>query len=158
MFFSPDRSTEAELAPYPLDIQRSIRLSEDAALVRYESWLRFTGVDRNEAGYVSHHDDAGNVMSSGDGPTSYWFGLTYASWLVIPRLSLQEMPPSWQAQFYALLEEAIEKHGLKLPEGTCVNRRVKGRFVSNDHWNDYRRGAMQRAVEVDREKGWDEHC
>lgn len=34
-----------------------------------------------------------------------WFGLTYASYLVMPRLALQEMPDEWQRRFVELLEE-----------------------------------------------------
>lgn len=42
---------------------------------------------------------------SHDGPIHDWFGLTYASYLVLPRSVLQEMPLGWQKKFVALLEE-----------------------------------------------------
>lgn len=34
-----------------------------------------------------------------------WFGLTYASYLVIPRTHLQSMPLEWQERFTDLLRE-----------------------------------------------------
>lgn len=40
-----------------------------------------------------------------DGPMHEWFGLSYASYLVIPRSLIQEMPLSWQSKFRKLLDE-----------------------------------------------------
>jgi hypothetical protein len=37
-----------------------------------------------------------------------WFGLSYASYLVIPRTLLQSMPGEWQLAFVALLEDLDE--------------------------------------------------
>jgi hypothetical protein len=37
-----------------------------------------------------------------------WFGLTYANYLVLHRTILQSMPPSWQREFVALLNELRE--------------------------------------------------
>ncbi len=37
-----------------------------------------------------------------------WFGLTYASYLVLPRVLMQEMPSEWQAKMVVLLNEAQE--------------------------------------------------
>lgn len=34
-----------------------------------------------------------------------WFGLTYSSHLVLPRVLLQSMPEDWQARFVAALDE-----------------------------------------------------
>lgn len=34
-----------------------------------------------------------------------YFGLTYAKWLVLPRVILQEMPIEWQNKFAKALEE-----------------------------------------------------
>ena len=35
-----------------------------------------------------------------------WFSLTYASYLVIPRILMQEMPEEWQKKMVELLDEA----------------------------------------------------
>jgi hypothetical protein len=35
----------------------------------------------------------------------HWFGLTYASYLVLPRTLLQYMPAEWQRRFVGMLEE-----------------------------------------------------
>ena len=34
-----------------------------------------------------------------------WFGLSYASYLVLPRVLMQEMPKEWQEKMVSLLEE-----------------------------------------------------
>ena len=34
-----------------------------------------------------------------------WWGLSYASWLTIPRVLMHEMPDDWQERMAALLEE-----------------------------------------------------
>lgn len=39
------------------------------------------------------------------GPIHGWFGLTYASYLVQPRVLLQSMPIEWQERMVACLEE-----------------------------------------------------
>ncbi len=43
-------------------------------------------------------------MRSG-GPIHGWFGLTYSSYLVLPRALLQEMPTEWQRRFVDSIEE-----------------------------------------------------
>ena len=37
-----------------------------------------------------------------------WFGLTYASWLTLPRVVMCEMPDEWQLKMAKLLEEMNE--------------------------------------------------
>jgi hypothetical protein len=67
-----------------------------------------------------------------NGPVWDYFGLTYSSYLVLPRRMLCSLPRSWQARFVALLEEAEAM----LPEEAqggdyMVRRRERGRFVSD---------------------------
>ena len=40
-----------------------------------------------------------------DGPVHAWFGLTYSSYQVLPRVLMQSMPVAWQRQMVVLLEE-----------------------------------------------------
>lgn len=49
-----------------------------------------------------------------DPPIHGWFGLTYASYFVLPRLAMQEMPLDWQERFIALMDEANDL-GLHCP-------------------------------------------
>lgn len=62
-----------------------------------------------------------------------YFGLSYASWLVLPRVALQSMSPQWQAQFFALVQELTET--LEYPEGYTdeftVIMRKGNKFVKN---------------------------
>ncbi len=44
-------------------------------------------------------------------PMHGWFGLSYASYLVLPRSLIQEMPEEWQKRMVELLEEWDEAVG-----------------------------------------------
>lgn len=41
-------------------------------------------------------------------PIHLWFGLSYASYLVVPRTVLQSMPHDWQSRLIALMDEMNE--------------------------------------------------
>ena len=41
-------------------------------------------------------------------PIHEWFGLTYASYFVMPRVCLQSLPLEWQKRFVELMDEAYE--------------------------------------------------
>ncbi len=70
-----------------------------------------------------------------------WFGLTYSSYLVLPRLMLESMPAEWQKKFVELLDEMEET--LEVDENYSseysVQYKVDGKFAS-DPYRDYRRG------------------
>lgn len=75
-------------------------------------------------------------------PIHSYFGLSYASYLVIPRSVLQTMPTNWQKKFCELLNqipEVISEHWE--PEGFyhVQLRDAKGRYIS-DPYCDYERG------------------
>lgn len=65
-----------------------------------------------------------------------WFGLSYASYLTIPRSILQSMPDEWQKKFVELLDELDEKvteEKLELPKYTVSARDARGYFIFDDH-------------------------
>ena len=69
-----------------------------------------------------------------------WFGLSYASFLVLPRVLMHEMSDEWQAEMAALLREfdAVYLH-LELPEMKVQAVGPKSRFMRWPHWLlDYR--------------------
>jgi len=74
-----------------------------------------------------------------------WFGLTYASYLVLHRSVLQSMPAEWQARFVACLhelEDTVDLEAAGEPLDTWFDVRLRGfdgRFVS-DPLQDYDRG------------------
>lgn len=71
-----------------------------------------------------------------EAPIHHWFGLTYASYLVLPRSVLQAMPPEWQGRLVALLDEASEL--VELPnDNYTVTLRQCGKFV-RDPFANYR--------------------
>lgn len=67
-------------------------------------------------------------------PIHIWFGLTYASWLTLPRVLMQEMPYEWQEKMVALLNEIDEE----FPNGRCGTTRVNqvkdGKLVKTPDW------------------------
>jgi hypothetical protein len=44
-----------------------------------------------------------------------FFGLSYANYLVLPRIALQSMPRHWQAQFFKMVRELEDT--LEYPQG-----------------------------------------
>lgn len=72
-----------------------------------------------------------------------WFGLSYSSYLVLPRLFLENMPEEWQCDFIALLNELYET--LDIDESYSgeynVTYKLNKKF-SNDPYKDYRRGKI----------------
>jgi len=46
-----------------------------------------------------------------DGPVHSFFGLTYSSYQVVPRVLAQSMPHEWQARFVACMEEMQQAFG-----------------------------------------------
>lgn len=47
-------------------------------------------------------DPAPTPVAVGESAVQAWFGLTYASYLVWPRVLMERMPDSWQRRFVAL--------------------------------------------------------
>lgn len=145
----PQPYTAAEIGHYPPDVQDILTRQRAEEIRMYDHWTQdYSHSARHESGHMVHYSKSGAIM--GPGPIHSWFGLSYASWLTLPRVSLQEMPLDWQARFVALLEEA-ETHGLECPDGIEVMRRVGGRFKPLGEWNNYRHGNTAKAKSQDGE-------
>lgn len=67
------------------------------------------------------------------------FGLTYASYLVLPRSVLQSMPPEWQHEFSALVDQLTHQYSGYEMDYTVYKRDGRGRFAK-DPLGDYARG------------------
>lgn len=77
---------------------------------------------------------------SGKEDLSCYFGLSYASWLTLPRVLMEAMPDEWQGQMAKLLFEYDE--AIKNPPdlGTRVQVTKKGRLTKTPEWLiNYRR-------------------
>ena len=71
-------------------------------------------------------------------PIHYWFGLSYASYLVLPRSVMESMPIDWQERMVSLLNEINDARSEFLGGNYAVNlRRCDGRIVK-DPLADYR--------------------
>ena len=148
--FQPIYTDESEIAHYPEDVQTLIRDLQASLDKRYRDCIEsYSHTEVTEGGGVVHVSKDGAWMEEQMG---YFFSLSYASWLCLPRLALQEMPLDWQVRFIALLEEGYAR-GLTAPDNVSVVRKKGGKFVNNDHWNNYRRGTVRRAQALDTELG-----
>lgn len=74
------------------------------------------------------------VQAINDGPErlSTWFGLSYASWLTMPRVLMEAMPPEWQGKMAALLEEWDGAWNTDAYGGTRVMLHERGQYTKMD--------------------------
>lgn len=78
-------------------------------------------------------------------PVSTYFGLSYAHYLVVPRLALETMSPEWQRRFVKCLYQLCDAIDF-VPEGCEYHVQLKDAHthrcvsLSRDPLNDYRRG------------------
>lgn len=63
---------------------------------------------------------------------SCWFGLTYASWLTMPRVLMEDMPEEWQGKMAALLEEWDATWDTGCYGGTRVMLTQHGQYAKMD--------------------------
>jgi hypothetical protein len=71
-------------------------------------------------------------MKPGKFKLSLWFSLSYASWLTIPRVLMEEMPDDWQSKMADLLSEydEIMSHvNSQYDLETSVSVKKKGKFA-----------------------------
>ena len=89
-------------------------------------------------------DKNGNFRES---PISYYFGLSYASWLTLPRLVMESMPYEWQKQMKKLLDEVDKTFDWLPKEGDrywVSLRDKKGKYKRlSEELCDYRRGNIE---------------
>lgn len=73
---------------------------------------------------------------SGHSRLWHWFGLSRASFLVLPRSMMHEMPDEWQLKMAKLLEEWGEAWDWPedFPDSNNVVARNKNRFVKWPDW------------------------
>lgn len=65
-----------------------------------------------------------------------WFGLSYASWLTLPRSLMHAMPDEWQWKMAALLQEyseVFDTHDCGI-DGIYVSARRGNKFCQLPHW------------------------
>jgi hypothetical protein len=63
-----------------------------------------------------------------------WFGLSYASFLVLPRVLMQEMPKDWQERIAVLLNEYDDAFPNQPDIGTTVQATKSGRLTKMPPW------------------------
>lgn len=71
---------------------------------------------------------------------SRWFGLSYASFLTLPRVLMEDMPDEWQAKMAELLNEYDAAYSNQPDLEPFVQFRRGNRFVKAPEWIlNYRR-------------------
>jgi hypothetical protein len=72
-------------------------------------------------------------------PFHYWFGLSYSSYLVLPRLMLESMPRRWQLKMIALINQVPKTLNIadEYTSQYTVCYKVKRKFAK-DPYRDYR--------------------
>lgn len=79
-------------------------------------------------------------METSDKPDIHaWFELTYAQYLVLPRVILQSMPDEWQIKFVELLQEFDAAFDWRRDGCWVQFKDCTGRFM-HDELRDYERG------------------
>lgn len=64
-----------------------------------------------------------------------WFNLSYASWLTLPRVLMEQMPVAWQDQIAALLNEYREAFPNQPAIGTRVHiTDLAGKLIKTPDW------------------------
>ena len=63
-----------------------------------------------------------------------WFGMSYASWLTMPRSMMHEMPDEWQDRMADLLEEWDKTWDSSNMPSPSVNARKDGRYTKWPNW------------------------
>jgi hypothetical protein len=83
-------------------------------------------------------------------PVHGFFGPSYATHLVIPRVALQSMPVEWQRRFVALLYEAAPMIEHVEPPGGYMVKALdaRGKFM-RDRFADYERGRRKIVLSKD---------
>lgn len=69
----------------------------------------------------------------------HWFGLSYSSYMVLPRSVLEAMPVEWQKKMLELIEEIENTFDLSDAPGTYTVLARKGNKFIQDSYRNYRR-------------------
>lgn len=86
-----------------------------------------------------------NCCLDDNDPIHWWFGLSYSSYLVLPRSILQSAPVEWQKNFVKCLEELQTMFEQENDHYIVSLRDENGKFTK-DPYCDYQRG--RRKIEI----------
>lgn len=78
-----------------------------------------------------------------------WFGLSYASWLTMPRVLMEAMPEQWQSQMAELLYQYDSAFPNQPDIGTRVQITKDGKLIKTPSWLiNYRRPERDKINEL----------
>ena len=82
-----------------------------------------------------------------------WFGLSYASWLTMPRVLMEAMPDEWQRKMARLLFEYDEAYPNQPDIGTRVQVTAGGKLTKTPDWLLNYRHPDRNQIDAMRERG-----
>jgi hypothetical protein len=83
--------------------------------------------------------ESGAMRMLADGPVNREFGLTYASYFVLPRVLMEHMPLDWQERFVALMREYWQEWDHSVDKNYAVQLRGDSGRYEHDPLANYRR-------------------
>lgn len=96
-----------------------------------------------------------DVKPVGFEPIHRYFGLSYASYLVVPRSLLQSMPDAWQARLVRCLEELFDVYD-NHAHYVVQTKDERGKFTK-DNLADYDRGRRYVVPGEEQDTAWREN-
>lgn len=75
-----------------------------------------------------------DLLISGKEALSCYFGLSYASWLTLPRVLMEAMPDKWQKEMAELLNEYDDAIKNAPELGTRVQITKGGKLIKTPEW------------------------
>lgn len=111
---------------------------------RTKAWL---------AAYENRRKELQNKCGPGHQRLWGWFGLSYASWLTLPRVLMHEMPDEWQDRMAQLLEEYDAAFPNCPNLGTMVRATRNGRLTRMPKWLVQYRHPVQSLDEINNCRG-----
>lgn len=88
---------------------------------------------------------------SGKERLSSFFGLSYARWLTIPRVLMQQMPDEWQYRAAILFEEFSDEFSGDWSDGKdlYVNAKENGKYTPLPEWlGNYRYPDLEKIEQI----------
>jgi hypothetical protein len=84
------------------------------------------------------------IVTTGRDALWCWFGLSYASWLTLPRVLMHEMPDVWQKKMAKLFNEFNDEYPNAPPLDTRVFMVKNGKLQKTPDWIAYRHPDKER--------------
>lgn len=122
------------------DLLRLARFCNKKMSVYESNWI---GVLAEALGY--NEKESTHDTSNQNNDLSCWFGLSYASWLTLPRVMMEAMPKEWQQRMARLLNQYDNFFPNQPDLGTRVQVTSDRKLIKTPKWLiNYRRPDLKK--------------